>query len=402
MLKTKLKLFSLIFINLLFSLNANFDLNLYKRYDVNFKPYRNEEKPFLYAFLYEHSFNAHAKNVNGDKKNILQVWSDDIDSLAMLRGFDKDSKIGKLATALNVVNDDGIRGRIVPCGDLKAYGASSYLRFNLPHDCFVSLFIPYYSMSLENLNFSDKTGNKSFLDDVTKDKLTNEFVRNVRDLGGFELEPWHKTGFGDLMGTIEWDKEFVQEKPVLKSVHLNGRLGVNIPTGIKKDENKLFSMPFGYGHWGLYFGGGIDLIWWHWLKGGADAEFLQLFGKSQCTRIKTDKGQTDLVLLAKTRAIVDPGFVARYNLYLEAHKFYQGFSARVAYEYFRKTRDKLWLFDNEFSNEIANNSDAFKDNTLHQFLFIVGSEFEYCKYTSNISLFYKLPFNGKRTLQAYH
>ncbi len=110
--------------------------------------------------------------------------------------------------------------------------------------------------------------------------------------------------------------------------------------------------------------------------------------------------QTDLILLAKTRAIVDPGFVSRYNVYLEANKCVANLSLRIAYEYFRKTRDRLWLCGNEFSSEIANSSDALRDSTLHQFLFIFGGEFDTCNYKSNLSLFYKLPFDGKRSLQA--
>ncbi|MDR3647169.1 MAG: hypothetical protein P4L22_06525 [Candidatus Babeliales bacterium] len=400
MLNTKLKIFSLICINLFFSANANFDLNLYKRYDVNFKPYRYDDKPFLYAFLFEHALDIYARNNDGDRKNVLQLWNDDIDGLAMLRGFKKDSKIGELATALNLVNDVGTRGRVVPCGDLKAWGASSYLRYNLPHDVFISLFIPVYSMSLNRISFKDETQNLSFLDDLTKDDLTNEFRKNVQDLSGIYLGPWKRTGFGDLMGTIEWDRNFIQEKPILKEVHLNGRLGVNFPTGLKLDEDKLFEIPFGYQFWGLYFGGGIDLLWWNCIKGGIDVEFLQLFSAARCVRVKTDRTQTDLLLLAKTRAIVEPGFVSRYNLYLEAHKFNDIFNLRVAYQYYRKTKDRLWLFDNQYSNEIANTSDARRDSTLHQFLFIFGAEFDQECYNTNFSLFYKLPFEGKRSLQT--
>lgn len=400
MLKTKLKLFSLIFFNVFLGLSANFDLNLYKRYDVNFKPYRNEEKPFLYAFLFEHSLDINARNIDGNKRNVLQLWNEDIDSLAMIRGFKPNTKIGQLATSLNLVNDDGIRGHVVPCGDLKALGVSSYLRYNLPHDLFVSLFIPFYSMSLSHVGFTDKTENQSFLDDLTKNNLTNQFRKNVKDLGGIDLRDRKRFGIGDLMSTIEWDRNFIQEKPVLKEVHLNGRLGVNIPTGHKFNEDRLFEVPFGYQYWGLYFGGGIDLLWWNCIKGGVDVEFLQLFSKEKCIRIKTDKSQTDLILLAKTRAIVEPGFVSRYNLYLEAHKLVKDISFRIAYQYYRKTKDRLWLFNNDFSNEIANSSGALRDSTLHQFLFILKGDVEFNCYKTNLSLFYKLPFNGKRSLQA--
>lgn len=400
MFKKQLRIFSLILITLTLNSYCTFDFNLFYRYDVNFKPYKIANEEFMVAIQYEHGFDIHSRNVCGEKRNILQIWNDDIDSLAMLRGFDQKTKIGSLAADLNAVNDVDARGHVRPCGHLSADGYYTYLRYYLPHDVFLSLFIPFYTMSLQNISFTDLTEDNSFLDDLTKKKLTNDFKKNVKKLGCLNLSDWKRSAFGDLMFTAEWDKNFVQEKPILNEVHLNGRLGANIPTGSKRNEDRLFSIPFGHNFWGLYFGGGIDLLWWHILKGGIDIEFLNLFAREKDVRIRTDANQTDLLYLAKTRAIVDPGFISRYNLYVEAHKFSKDFSLRIAYQYYRRTRERVWLFNNDFSNEVANNSESLRDNTLHQFLFILSRSFEENELKPNISFYYKLPFNGKKTIQA--
>ena len=134
------------------------------------------------------------------------------------------------------------------------------------------------------------------------------------------------------------------------------------------------------------------------------AQFLQLFGTTKERRIKTDTDQTDLFLLAKTKTFKEIGFNQRFNLYLEAHKFFRGFSFRAAYEYFKHGEDKIWLFDNQFSNFPANTAQSLRGWTTHEILFILKYDpIDYwkCKnFVPRVDLFYKYPFNGTRAVLA--
>jgi len=323
----------------------------------------------------------------------------------MIRGFSPESEIGQLAARLNSVSDNGIRGHLLPTADLSAVGYSFYSQLYLDHDFSWITYLPIFSMKLKNVNFKDLTQGITAQDVLVKENLTNDFANIVRRLGGLDLGGWQRAGLGDLVSFIEWSKDYPQNKPWLKNVHVDARGGFTFPTGVQKEEDKLFSIPFGNdGSLGLLFGGGIDLRWGCYLQAGVDLEFLKLFGNTKDRRIKTDKDQTDLVLLAKTKVFKECGILQRYNLYIEAYKFYKGLSLRAAYQFLKRGDDKLWLFDNQFSSNIANTGNALEDWTIHELIFFLKYDFanqwKDQRFVPNFALFYKVPFNGTRSLQS--
>lgn len=400
----KLTLFNLILVG---SVQAYFPINFFRTYDINFRTERWENEKFKLSTLIEGGLTLQGRNFDGDKVNVLQIWDKDIDALTMLRGFPRDSAIGEffIDSELSAVNDDGKRGHLLPLGTLDAVGYSLYGQFYLPQNFSFISFLPLYSMKLKNVEFKDLT--EGFTDDDirVKSQLTDNFAKLVKDLGGLSVGPWQQTGLGDLVSFFEWSRNYPQMKRRLKNVHIDVRAGFTAPTGVQKDEDVMFSIPFGNdGSWGLLFGGGLDLRWGSHVQAGVDVEFLQLFGTEKCRRIKTDKDQTDLVLLAKTKVFKEMGFNQRYNIYFEGHNLYKGLSARLAYQYLKRTDERLFINGNDFSSEIANSAVSLEDWTIHEFIFLLKFDFyDICKQSKMVpylTLFYKLPFNGTRSVAA--
>jgi len=403
MLKKILLLFTFLVLSLEHSAYCMFPINLFRRYDINFKTDRWPCERFEFDLLFEDAVKVQGRNSDNKEVNILQIWNKDQNALTMLRGFNPDSAIGKFAKQFNEVNDDGVIGHFCPKANLKAMDFLITGQYYLPHDFCFSLCLPFYSMRLEDVTFTDLTKDITPNDKLVKDKLTNDITKLVKDLGGLNLTGWKRTGIGDMVALMEWTKNFPQDKEYLKNVTLCTRLGLTIPTGLKRDEDQLFSIPFGNdGSWGILFGGGLDLLFGRYLKFGLDAEFLQLFGTTRDRRIKTDMDQTDLLFLAKTKTFREIGFTQRFNLYAQANKFIKGLSFRFAYQYIKHGEDKLWLFNNCFSDAVANSAESLQNWTIHQLLFDLNydfiNDFECPKVVPNISLFYKMPFNGRRAV----
>lgn len=386
-----------------------FPINLFRRYDFNFEIDRVSDERFQLAGLAGGSVHVNGRNQDGDSVNFLQIWNHNQSALTMLRGFDPETEIGQLAAQFTPDNDNGIRGHILPKANFHVVDAGVMSKFYLPQDFFISFYLPIYSMKFSDIELIDQTQLISPLDFKVRDSLTNNFASLVKSLGGPIIEPWQKTGIGDLVGVLQWTGNFAQSKPLLKNVRLNGRVGGTFPTGFQPCIDQFFPIPFGNdGAWGILFGGSLGLLWTEHLKGGVDVEFFQFFSHSAERRIKTDKNQmNDLVFLAKADSILEPGFMQTYNLYVEARKLFKGLSFRVAYQHIEQNESKIALLTNEFSTQIANTAESLQSWSINQLILNLSYDWTIdgcqCERKVNpyLSVYYKLPFGGKNSVQLH-
>ena len=386
-----------------------FPLNVFRPWDINLRPPRWHNKAWQVTGYVETGFDAHAYNSEGDKVNPLEIWNTNQDALAMFEGFPSNTAINDfLDDVLLNPDDDGVRGHLKFTGDfdLKA-SAGIAARYHMPHNFNLGLFLPFYSMQLKDVTFQDLTANASLEDSIVKTELTSQFLARVQQFDpNLDLTGWKKTGLGDLALLAEWWRDFPQGKEYLKNVNLEGRFGFTFPTGVKKDENKILSIPFGYdGSAGVVFGGGINLMWSECVRAGVDAQFLALFGNTRVRRIKVDPAQTDFLLFAQAEAHKEYGITQRFNLYAETYKWYGGLSIGAVYQYWKQGEDTLTLVTNQYSNEIANSAESLQEWTMHQFIFTAKYDFQdvlsdTALFKPHVFAFFKLPINGQRSLMA--
>ena len=379
-------------------LQAIFPINIFKlgNCEQTTKFYKNEKS--LFKITAEGTIANIGHNASGEHVNILQIWQADQNSLTMLRGFDASSNIGALAATLSSASDDGVRGHVVPTAQLDAYSCNLLVKHKLPYNLVVNIALPILSMKLSAITWVDQTKNLTFADQLVKTKLTNNLASTIANLDP-DLnitDDWQKTGLGDLAVTMGWYKDFKQPKPILKNVALGLYCGLSIPTGVRKNEDLLMSIPYGNdGSVGIVFGGNIQLQWWQHLRGGINTNFVELLGTNRQRRIKTDIDQTDLLLLAKTETRKEWGFTQQHTLYLEWFAFLNHFALRTSYNYIKHNQDKLSIFNQTFSNEIANTALSLQEWTQHSVMITMLYEGPI-----TAELFYKHPFNGKSAIQS--
>ncbi len=379
-------------------------MNLLQPYNPLLRPYYNvcdEGTVTLYA---ETSIANKNYNSEGCSVNPLQIWQSNQNALAMLEGFPEDSALGKLRNLIDAT-DDGVRGHLNVCGDLSMpIDLGLAARWSFYQDWAIAAYLPFFDMHLKNVRWTDLTQEVTAADLRTKEYLTNNLFCIADQMGGgLDLRGWHRRGVGDLTLMIEWFKDFRQYKPFLKNVRVNWRTGVIIPTGLKEDVNKLFAIPFGTnGAWALPFEVGLDLTLGSCVKAGLDVLLIHTFGNTLCRRIKTDIAQTDLLLLQQAKSYIDYGLWQQYSLYLQLWKFYKGASCMAGYQYIKRGDNEISLYANDFSSVAANSAQSLKDFTMHQVF--VRFDYDFAEHLTDqapvrpqLSLFTRLPFNGKRS-----
>lgn len=406
-----------------------FRINVFRPYDINIikqcKPQWPDQK-FLVTGWAEIGTKTKAYNRHDKQVNPLQIFQPTLNALSMFFGFipqnqQQEELIQRLRTIMPYVppfpineTTAPLRGHIRFTGDFDykaGFGINAWYQF--PHDISFAVMVPFYSMQLKNVRMLDLTSTSDFdQNDVdTREFLTDNFAQVVALFDPtLNLNGWKKTGIGDITCMLQWQRDFPQGKPLLKNVTLNGRVGLSFPTGVKTDNNDLFSVPFGFdGSTTVIVGGGIDLDWFNclpWInqiRGGLDVQFWQMFENTRVRRIKTDPTQTDLLPIVKERVNLNPGFAQTYNLYLEFHRLIRGLSLSASYQFIKQSRSHIALFDNQFSEVVADSAKSLNAWKVFQLLFAASYDCAYemgqdSSVTPELKLIYKVPVGGKRVL----
>lgn len=386
-----------------------FPINILGTFDNNFwvsRPVRGTN--FFPTLIAEGSVKIDGRNGEGDKADILQIWNPNQDTLSMVRGFSPTSDIGKIASAIgNISNDTNDRGRFLPTGQLDYVGIGLNLEYRFPSNFCLSAYVPFYYMKLKDVYWQSLTKDPRIEDQLVDVGLASDYCQLkslVKRLGNLDIGGWKSQGIGDVVFLAKYFKDFSQNRGAITNVRLECNLGFSVPSGKKRNEDVAFDIPLGNdGAWGLHFGTGIDITWHKIIRGGGYIQFLQLFGNIKERRIKVDENQTDLLFLAKCRAYKDYGFTQNYNLFLELTT--RPVSLRVAYEHLKHNEDKLSLLSNTYSQDVANTAASLDEWSNHQLLFKATFDFLATaklskKFYPTFDVFYKLPFNGKRMVQA--
>ncbi len=406
MIKKFSKIISLIFI--CSSITAIPPINIFRPSDRLLIPLIPPGTGFQFTIGYEGSISAKAfqddfQDCNilndcfksGERCNILQIYQDKQNFLAGLKGFDSAYPLGQLSQLFNINDENGAQGMYLPFGCFKVpLNLMMSLRYYFKYNISFALHLQVLSMELNNVKWKRIGINED-------ESLDENIVSFVKDISCLNICDWKRTGFGDIVLQALWIQDFPQRKALIANVQPQFRIGINIPTGKRQDEDKILAFPFGNdGSWGIQVAGGLSIDSWYGLRAGFDAEFLFLFGDIKCRRIKTECYQTDLLLFKKLPAFREFGLGQQFNIFLE--KFWCGFGFGIDYQYLKRDEDKLTVFNDGIDNFITNSAESLQDWTAHSIILSLRSHIPY--YFPNLisqpSVFgwVKFGFNGKRAI----
>ncbi len=363
----------------------------------------HQKKPLFFFTKIDLGFNGKGFNTSGEKVAIPQYLDATQNGLAMVKGGQSGTQIAALGTLLAGAGDDGIRGHFVVDGDYKrSVTATLGALYSVTDNWWVSAFLPVISASFKHIVWLDQTQGVTPEDVLFENLLGIDFFNQVEQLSnGLSLEEWEKTGTGDLSLWVGWHQKFNQQKEWIKQVTPHIRAGITCPTGVKKDENKSFFLPFGNdGAAGLQVGFGLTVNLKELFNIGMDIEILHAFSTTRERRIKTDANQTESLLLTKTLVSKDPGLVSRFNLFGEIVPT-DWLQARVQYSYSKQSDSHLYPISNTFSATIANTATSLQGFTTHSVVGVVeiaGSN--YSCWIPDMMIGFTHPFHGKRCMQA--
>lgn len=372
--------------------------------EVSLKPSYHPGTWLQLSVLGEGGIGNRSYNEDGNCVNILQVLTPNQNAIAMLKGFPQCSPITELLNRI-CATDNGVRGHLVPSAELKLdYTLSWGARYFFTENLSFQVYLPFYSIRLNNVSWCDLTKDITQCDIDVKENITDKIYEIAKDYGcGLDLGGWHRQGIGDLSLQIEWMQDFKQEKPFLKNICLGCRSSLNLPTGLKKDEDKIAALPFGNdGAVGIMLGGTLIATLGDYIRTGFDIRLEYIFGNERIRRIKTYPDQTSLLLLQKAVVYREWGIIQQFNLFIDLINFYKGFSGKVDYQYLKHGEDSISIASNTFSTTIANNGGNLNDWTVHSIVAKVGYDFGYhlnecAPVIPQVWIYGKTPVNGSRS-----
>ncbi len=373
------------------------------------------DKKFHFKMSGERGGASQARNLDGNKANLLALHDADQATIVMLRNPLADQAPGANAklVAMGFPADDGRRGHF------KLDGTYNEINFNgnlgtrvevegLPGSFGFDIFVPMMRKQVSNIKFNDLTRT----DDPLFFPIDNAVSTGMRDLkavlqeiGGLGMDRTEIAGIGDTACTLSWRNWYRQEKEFLQGVELYAHVGVLLPTGKQRNEDQMFSVALGSdGAFGMPIGVGLNLDFVNTFRAGLNVDFVGYFDKTKTRRVKTHAAQTDFFLMNKVRATKDHGLTWQFHLFLQSYHFIGGFSGQVAYQFVRHDSDKLTPRGNEISYDIINSAKSLQEWNMHNVIFSVN--YDHVTKSSEafavpqLSAFYKLPVGGKGVVMA--
>jgi len=394
--------------------------NFFKPYDANLDLLGEckKKQPFKIGANVEYGFDHAGKDWNGNSKNVLKLYEPTQQFISAVRNAPATNTAAAnqyaalVALPLLAAIDDGARGHVDINGRFEMVDISVHGRYEMPFKAIpgslgLSLMLPIRDARMyNNSNSYTYKGERGIfaVDAVVYNQVKDRAAmqENMKRLGNLDWTDWAKTDVGDLVIMLDWANRYKQEKDGLEAVEIKAKLGLSCPTAAERDEDKVFAVALGNdGAWAMPFGVGLNIDFKYHIRLGADAQFEVIFDHTKNYRMKTDLNQTRFMLLNKGNASMDYGFTWKFNLLAEAHRFAYGLSVSAAYEYLKHDDDRLSPQSNAFDASVVNSANWLKEYNTHNLIFKLNWDGRAClkqRFAPQLSVFYKLPIDGKNVL----
>ncbi len=302
--------------------------------------------------------------------NPLQIYEPIQNIISMYQGDEaNNSELVQLLNGIAGGHGGGVSnfgdGLFIPTGKFCVGQAALSAIYGLKHSFYIGAYLPIYFVKLHSVHWKYAGDNTLFSGQEIQD-LSEAFQHDAKNLFDLNTGGWKRHGVGDFTLLAEWQREFPQNRPVLKNVQPNLRVGLSFPTSGCTNENVIMATPFGAdGSMGIPFGGGLNIDLVNHLDFGFAGQFWYFWNNEKDRRIKTFPTQTSLLFPTVTPTIKQFAFIQNFDLYVQAYSFCKRLSLKFCYQYWRKGEDVLTPVSANFSPEIANSALQLAERTEH-------------------------------------
>jgi hypothetical protein len=181
------------------------------------------------------------------------------------------------------------------------------------------------------------------------------------------------------------------------------KFGILVPTGAKRDEDQVFSLPLGYnGHWGVPISADLALGLYDWLTFGGHIDALFFAKTTREIRMKTALYQSGLIKLTKGKVDIDRRSLWNAGLYLKGDHIARGLSLLFGYTFSNQNATTLETCDCCLDPSIINSDEMLQGWKMHTVHF--WTEYDFSKEDSRVGVrlaaFYNLQVSGKRVFKT--
>lgn len=290
-------------------------------------------------------------------------------------------------------------------GTFKIIESNLSYTHNLPKGFLIYFHLPVRNLQIQHPTFTDLSPNFPAIPNKNTpewQQFLDTFIPIMNNYG-INTCPTNQTGIGDFTTLIGFTHNY-QDTKVLDFIDGTITLGMLTPTGKKKNENKLFSLPLGYnGHWGFPLNGTISIGTYEWITLGAYAHALFFLKNNRSIRLKTSEEQSGIIKLAADNTTIKKGTIWNTGIILKADHFIYGLSFMAAYSYAGEQKSHLTPCNtNLFNTAIANTDPMLKGWNMHTVNLLV--EYDFAKQNSKIGprlgVFYNCQVGGTRVFKT--
>ena len=410
--------FFVVFFIFSIQISAVSPLGLFVPYDLNNRGERqHKDGVFQGSFFVEKGYKVKGFDIKGSDKNVLQVFDEKQNVTALyVSGTSLTVPLSTSVTTALVGGLDTKNGNFSVSGNYSAAQCAFGGSYSFGRGFIARVYAPVYSVSLSQVEWKYAGDRTSFVG-ATMAELLKDFEQEAKTLFDLNVNGWNQAGIGDLAFILDWERDFVQHKDLLRNVRPTLRIGVTLPTGAPQNTMEFGSVPLGAdGSVTIPFGGGMRADLGSHAQIGFNAQFWYIWGKTKLRRIKTSFYQTELLLPTVTNTAKQFGMIQNFSMHGTLLSWCRCFSLQGFYEYVRKGEDILTPVDTKYGYDVINDHSedaatglekgqkSLDESTCHSFTLKLSYDHHYAesqrKITPQASLFWKTSFYGSYTSVA--
>ncbi|MCX5923782.1 MAG: hypothetical protein NTU89_04465 [Candidatus Dependentiae bacterium] len=398
-----------------YNAHATAPLGMFVPYDINLRLKKPVPQDFQFHILGEKSFSVkgYATDINEEitfEVNPLQIYEPTQNLISMYQGIDAPDALypqvlNSIAGGPGGGVSDYSNGLFTPTGKFSCGQVAFGATYGLPSNFYISAYLPVCFAKLSSVNWAYAGNDILFAGEQIQNELVNSFVQDSEKYFDLNVGCWKQNGIGDTTFLVEWQKDFPQiRRQLLRNVQANLRVGLSLPTGVKVNEHRIMSVPFGAdGSVSLPFGGGLGINLGSLAEVGFSGQFWYFWSNQKIRRIKTFPTQTTLLFPTLAQTYKEFSFLQNFNLYAQLYTPSKRFSLKGVYQYWRKQHDRVTPLCTGFNFDVINTAFSLDEMTRHTFFAMAvycPRQGDFKKVIPQFELFLKGTFGGTRAATA--